>query len=170
MFELTCMVPPSHNVLHHPSRISLIRLHFSSISSITHLLAHTHVYIYIYILYIHMCKLTISLFHTPKDYLTVHGSDALFAAKEIFHTMGVLKYLGGERERMPSVAIRRMLYESMLRDLLLVRQYRVEVYENKGASRGNQWHLIKKASFTHVIASYINICVNYWLIILCKCS
>jgi hypothetical protein len=55
--------------------------------------------------------------------------------------MGVVKYLGSEK--MPSVAIRRMLYESMLRDLLLVRQYRVEVYESK-APKGSLWKLAKK--------------------------
>ncbi len=72
----------------------------------------------------------------------MHGADALFAAKEIYHTMGVIRHIGADKT--PSVAIRRMLYESMLRDLLLVRQYRVEVYENKGVSGKNQWRMYKK--------------------------
>ena len=29
-----------------------------------------------------------------QDYYTVHGQDAIFAAKEIFRSMGVVKYWG----------------------------------------------------------------------------
>ncbi len=96
-----------------------------------------------------------------QDYFTVHGPDALFAAKEVFHTMGVVKYLGADR--IPSVAIRQMLFESMLRDLLLVRQYRVEVYESKGG-KTNQWRLTKKVCVC--VSVCLCVCVS---VCLCVC-
>jgi hypothetical protein len=98
-----------------------------------------------------------SLLTAPtQDYFTVHGPDALFAAKEVFHTMGVVKYLGADR--IPSVAIRQMLFESMLRDLLLVRQYRVEVYESKGG-KTNQWRLTKKVCVCVCLCVCVSVCL-----------
>ncbi|KXJ23745.1 DNA mismatch repair protein Msh2 [Exaiptasia diaphana] len=80
-----------------------------------------------------------------SEYYTVHGSDALFAAKEVFKTNSVIKYLGGDK-KVPSVALSKMNFESLLRDLLLVRQYRVELYRNKGGKTNNSWEVIAKAS------------------------
>ncbi|XP_014768650.1 DNA mismatch repair protein Msh2 [Octopus bimaculoides] len=77
------------------------------------------------------------------DYYTVHGSDALFVAKEVFKTLGVVKYLGSGSNKMESVVLSKLNFESLVRDLLLVKAYRVELYRSKSK---NEWSLDFKAS------------------------
>ena len=46
---------------------------------------------------------------------------------------------------MPSVALSKAKFETTIRELLLVRQYRVELYRNKGGKGTQQnWYLVGK--------------------------
>jgi len=78
------------------------------------------------------------------DFYSVHNEDAAFAAKELFRTTTVIKLLGTKKNT-PSVALNKQNFEKFVRDLLLVRQYRVELYRCKG-SKTSTWELVGKAS------------------------
>ncbi|RIA91734.1 muts domain V-domain-containing protein, partial [Glomus cerebriforme] len=76
------------------------------------------------------------------DYYSVHGDDALYIAQNIYKTTSVIKYLGGEN-KIPSCTLSRLICDTFLRDALLNKQLRIEIWAQ--GSKGS-WKLIKNAS------------------------
>jgi DNA mismatch repair ATPase MutS len=91
-------------------------------------------------------------FFNRGDYYTVHGSDAVFTAKEVFHSAAVVKFIGADNNRIESLVLSKANFESFVRDLLLVKQYRVEVYMAQG---GNDWILEYKVGMVQVVVLVI---------------
>ncbi|KAK4320785.1 hypothetical protein Pmani_008361 [Petrolisthes manimaculis] len=79
------------------------------------------------------------------DYYTVHGQDALLAARELFRTNSVVKLLGSGSNKVESVVLSRLNFESFVRDLLIVKHYRVELYKQNTSGK-NDWQVEYKAS------------------------
>ncbi|XP_056633214.1 DNA mismatch repair protein Msh2 isoform X1 [Diorhabda sublineata] len=80
-------------------------------------------------------------FFNRNEYYSLHGEDTDLAA-EFLSTP--VKYMGDE-PKLSYVTVSKGQFELFLRELLIVRQYRVEVYI-KQSTKGNQWALEYKGS------------------------
>ncbi|XP_066467980.1 DNA mismatch repair protein Msh2 isoform X2 [Tiliqua scincoides] len=88
-------------------------------------------------------------FFERGDAFTVHGGDATLAADLLFRTRKELRILGAGNNKLESHKLTKKNFESFLRDLLLIRKYRVEVYKNKAGSKSTkdyEWKLALKGS------------------------
>lgn len=107
---------------------------------------------------------TIRLFEreaNQKRYYSFHGDDAIYIAENVYKTLSVVKYWGGKCQTLtkgnrflklqcvyvgePGLAtttLSGLAAESFLRDALLTKQLRIEIWTNQ---RG-QWQLTRKAS------------------------
>ena len=89
---------------------------------------------------------TIRLFERNEHY-TCHGDDALFIARELLHSTNALKYwkTSGTNKPLETIYISNKQFEDILRKLLLIKQYRVEVWK-KAQKNSNEWSLAHHVS------------------------
>ncbi|KAJ2593807.1 MSH2 protein, partial [Coemansia sp. RSA 1722] len=79
---------------------------------------------------------TIKLFERSNgDYYSVHGADAEAIAMTVYKTPTVIKYIGGAPPKgLASCTMSRTVAEGFLRDALLDRQQRIEIYAQQEGS------------------------------------
>ncbi|XP_034934485.1 DNA mismatch repair protein Msh2 [Chelonus insularis] len=85
-------------------------------------------------------------FFNRVDYYTCHGSDATYVAKEFFKTTSVCKMIGAEGNKIEGVLLNKGQFEAFLKELLLVKKYRAEVYVQTGVGKNKTWNLQYKGS------------------------
>lgn len=92
---------------------------------------------------------TYILNHSPGEYYSAHGQDALYIARHVYRTNSVLKYLGpkkGNDTGLASCTLSQAVAVSFMRDALTAKQLRIEIW-SKEANKGNSaWRLDKSAS------------------------
>ncbi|XP_025412665.1 DNA mismatch repair protein Msh2 [Sipha flava] len=86
--------------------------------------------------------LTTIRFFNRQDYYTVHGQDAIFAAKDFYKTNHSIKTIGSDDDTLESLIFNKANFEAYIRQLLLINHYKVEVFVNKGG----KWALDFKGS------------------------
>ncbi|KAG9071467.1 MutS-like protein [Linnemannia hyalina] len=85
-------------------------------------------------------------FDLGTDFYSVHGDDAYFIAQHVYKTTSVIKYLGGDvTTGVPSCTLSRTTCETFLRDALLNRQMRVEIWAAEPRKQ-SVWNIVKRAS------------------------
>ncbi|KAJ6634018.1 DNA mismatch repair protein spellchecker 1, partial [Pseudolycoriella hygida] len=87
-------------------------------------------------------------FFDRSDYYSVHGEDSNLAAKCIFKSVSNIKTMKPDDDPgLDYLCLSKGNFEILLRDLLLVKNYRVELFTMKGRdSRANDWLLEFKGS------------------------
>ncbi|KAI9643632.1 MSH2 protein [Ciborinia camelliae] len=77
------------------------------------------------------------------DYYTAHGDDASFIARTVYKTTSVLRDLGSNSTKIPSVTMTVTVYKNFLREALYRMGKRVEIFTTSGK---NNWKITKTAS------------------------
>uniref|UniRef100_A0AAG5DF98 DNA mismatch repair proteins mutS family domain-containing protein n=1 Tax=Anopheles atroparvus TaxID=41427 RepID=A0AAG5DF98_ANOAO len=81
------------------------------------------------------------------DFYSCHGEDAAFVAKLLFKSTNPVKIMEVEDKQLPYVSLSKNNFEALIRELLLVRNYRVEVYTKSSQKKSdNEWVLEFKGS------------------------
>jgi DNA mismatch repair protein MSH2 len=78
----------------------------------------------------------------------VHGDDAMFVAQNVYRTLTIIKYLGHSdpKRALPSATLSPTVFSNFLRDALLTRGLRVEIWTTAEARNNKNWKLGKQAS------------------------
>lgn len=81
-----------------------------------------------------------------NDFYSVHGIDATTAAREVFSSVSNIKKMGLEPNRLEYLVLSKGNFEILMRKLLLVRRYRVEIYVAEGSIKNCDWVVKYKGS------------------------
>ncbi|XP_049872414.1 DNA mismatch repair protein Msh2 isoform X2 [Pectinophora gossypiella] len=81
-----------------------------------------------------------------NDYYSVHGVDATTSAREVFSSISNIKKMGLKPNLLDYLVLSKGNFEILIRKLLLVRRYRVEIYVKDGPGRNSEWVLKYKGS------------------------
>ena len=74
------------------------------------------------------------------EFYSLHNENAIFVATDFLKSPEAIKYLG--KDKIPGVAISKLIFEALLRELLIVKQYRVELH----AKNDSGWKKVAKGS------------------------
>ncbi|XP_058120006.1 DNA mismatch repair protein spellchecker 1 [Anopheles ziemanni] len=81
------------------------------------------------------------------DYYSCHGEDAAFVAKLLFKSTNFVKIMESDGQQLAYVSLSKNNFEALIRELLLVRNYRVDVYTKSSQKKlGNEWTVEFKGS------------------------
>ncbi|XP_053675330.1 DNA mismatch repair protein spellchecker 1 [Anopheles nili] len=82
-----------------------------------------------------------------SDYYSCHGVDASFVAKLLFKSANGVKIMEVDGLELPYITLSKNNCEGLIRELLLVRNYRVEVYAKSSKKKlDNNWSIEYKGS------------------------
>lgn len=89
-------------------------------------------------------------FFDRGEYFSLHGSDALYAAKEFFKTNNAIKIwkYPSTGDELETCYIKNANFEALLKDLLLVKQYRVEIWKRN--TKTNEWLMTNHVASIHL--------------------
>ncbi|KAJ2951082.1 hypothetical protein O0L34_g5462 [Tuta absoluta] len=81
-----------------------------------------------------------------NDYYSVHGEDATTSAREVFSSISNIKKMGLAPNKLDYLVLSKGNFEILVKKLLLVRRYRIEIYVREGPSKSSDWVVKYKAS------------------------
>ncbi|XP_061714438.1 DNA mismatch repair protein Msh2 [Cydia pomonella] len=81
-----------------------------------------------------------------NEYYSVHGVDATTCSREVFSSIANIKKMGLEPNKLDYLVLSKGNFEILIKKLLLVRRYRVEIYVAEGSVKNSEWVIKYKGS------------------------